>query len=423
MTLFEGPLPPYHVSMSSLASPRAVDRFARPWQRVVAPSAPLVLLRRHLFLLFLFLLGALLPPASFAADAPPFARLNVTVNLKRGASRLPTPFTILPDEARTALYVPETGGILLLRGETIAHHFPIPIVPADGSVAIDDLDATDRLLVGGKWTPDEEITVELHIFDLQSGRSLAHVESRNPHLGGEANALARHLWRVVVREDTVGVYDPRLAASVPLWVAGSGPVESGEQMARMRAGIGFGGEDTWAPAADGSVALRTQGRSLAIPSADRLPPHNPSAFAEDAGRRGAPAAGSSGSAPSLQPPFARYVALVEPSSASGAPPAAWTADAVRAKLVTVSIPCLQSSADTCLVAGMRRTFAVHDAGIETEGGWIRGRPIRVRGDSIYWPYLGLDELEIRRAPIDWLPTEPRSSSKAPAAADPDSPGR
>ncbi|HET9888170.1 MAG TPA: hypothetical protein VFR10_11710, partial [bacterium] len=206
-------------------------------------------------------MAAVLLLGTGAADAKPkkpqvFARLNVTVSAKRGAARLPTPFTVLPDEQRAAVYVPETGGVLLLHGEDVLHHFPIPTVPADGSSALHDLDASDRFLVGGRWTPDDLTTVELHIFDLQTGTAAAHIESRNPHLGGEVNDLARQLWRVVVDGDTVGVYDPRLGASVPLWVQGKGAVESAEQMPHVSAGIGFGSGDVWIPVSNGEVERR-----------------------------------------------------------------------------------------------------------------------------------------------------------------------
>lgn len=248
---------------------QAYDGAMKPFSniaRVVARRAivgldlPLALLLSLIFALPSRAAGA---PAGFSERT--FANINATVRIRDGVGvGLSTPFTVLPDEKRAAIYVPDTGGILLVEGSDVRHHFPLPNVPADGSAAIDDLQSTEALLVGGKWTPTELITAELHIFDLQTGRLLAKVETRNPHLGGAASALAHFLWRVVVDEDTVGVYDPRLGASVPLWVRGLGPVPSDQQMPRMRAGIGFGRVVSWIPTEDGKVAIRREGKTYPL---------------------------------------------------------------------------------------------------------------------------------------------------------------
>src|SRR4029434_8524076 len=102
-------------------SARLVDSSNSPYHNVM----------NHFALALRILLVAILLCAAGPTDAKPkkpqvFARLNVTVSAKRGAARLPTPFTILPDEQRAAVYVPETGGVLLIHGEDVQHHFPIP---------------------------------------------------------------------------------------------------------------------------------------------------------------------------------------------------------------------------------------------------------------------------------------------------------
>lgn len=319
----------------------------------------------------ILLVAALLLGPGFAEAKPKkpgvFARLNVTVSARRGAARFPTPFAILPDEQRVAVYVPETGGVLLLRGEDVLHHFPIPTVPADGSSALQDLDASDKFLVGGRWTPEDQTTVELHIFDLQTGRSAAHIESRNPHLGGEVDEMARLLWRVVVDGDTVGVYDPRLGASVPLWVQNKGAVESAEQMARVSAGIGFGREDVWIPAANGEVERRI------------------------------------GKQRWKAEPIAGVIFLDEASSL----PASAGFDP-RLCFVRMQFPESATHFDIFLDTAGTRVFSepprVH---IETSDGWvdknwIEGRPVRVRGSQFYWPVISQDEIEIQRLPLEVL---------------------
>jgi hypothetical protein len=321
----------------------------------------------------------LLIASGVAAEPKPavFARLNVTVTERRGAElRLPSPFTILPDEQRAAVYVPETGGVLLLHGEDVQHHFPIPTVPADGTSGLHDLDASARFLVGGRWTPGDLTTVELHVFDLETGRSVGHIESRNPHLGGEVDGDARLLWRVVVDADTVGVYDPRLGASVPLWVHGQGAVESAEQMAQVRAGIGFGRQDVWIPAANGTIQRRIgQQRFEAALLPDGV-------FLDGCDSLSSAIEG-------LDPALA---------------------------FLRVQRPGAGTRFGIFLDTAGRRLFP--DAPvmqIETSDGvisknWIQGRPVRVRGSHVYWPVVGLDEIEIRRSPLDRL-LPANSSSK------------
>ncbi|HET9888415.1 MAG TPA: hypothetical protein VFR10_12990, partial [bacterium] len=34
--------------------------------------------------------------------------------------------------------------------------------------------------------------------------------------------------------------------------------------------------------------------------------------------------------------------------------------------------------------------------------WIEGRPVRVRGTHLYWPVVGLDEIEIQRSSMEAL---------------------
>jgi hypothetical protein len=313
------------------------------------------------------------------ADAKPkkpevFARLNVTVSARRGAARLPTPFTILPDEKRAAVYVPETGGVLLILGEDVVHHFPIPTVPSDGSSALHDLDASDRFLVGGRWTPGDQTTVELHIFDLQTGSSAAHIETRNPHLGGEADEAARLLWRVVIDGGTVGVYDPRLGGSVPLWVEGKGPVESQEQMARVSAGIGFGREEVWIPATNGEVERRLASeRFKAEASGGAL-------FLDEAS-----------SLPAVTPfdPRLCFVRIQPPGSS------------------THFDIFLDAAGPHALTDAPRVRIDTSDDWVEKN--WIEGRPARVRGGQLYWPVIGQDEIEIQRSRLDaLLPSTPSS---------------
>jgi len=320
----------------------------------------------RILLVALFLLG---PDPTGAKPKKPqvFARINVTVSARRGAARLPTPFTILPDEQRAAVYVPETGGILLLRGEDVLHHFPIPTVPADGSSALHDLDASDRFLVGGRWTPDDLTTVELHIFDLETGTSVGHIESRNPHLGGEINDLARQLWRVVVDGDTVGVYDPRLGASVPLWVQGKGAVESADQMARVSAGIGFGREDVWIPVSNGEVERRIGAQRT------KAEPIEGAIFLDDA---------SSLPAANGFDPRSCFIRMKAPGSSTH---------------FDIFLDC----AGPPLFSDPQR-LRIETSDDWVDKYWIEGRPVRVRGSQLYWPVVGLDEIEIQRSPLEAL---------------------
>ncbi len=296
-----------------------------------------------------------------------FARLSVTVRGKdEKGPALPTPFTVLPDEKRAAIYVPESGGILLLDGDQVRHHFPIPAVPADASSAVDDLDATDQLLVGGRWTPADLVTVELFVFDVDTGKLLEHVESRNPHLGGEANERARFLWRVVADADTVGVYDPRLGASVPLWVLGTGEVPSADQMARMRAGIGFGRDPAWIPTADGSLSVRREGRTTPIAGRDSL------LFMDGS----LEVAGENGS----YDPLALMVHARREQSPS----------------VLIHGARVIEKDGLRMGGGGGLQASTGDDRLGLSADWIRGRAICVRRPNLYWPYLGRDYLEIRR---------------------------
>jgi hypothetical protein len=343
------------------------------------PAAATTLRAATLAGIVAFVSSSSAPPVNAEEPAPrTFARLSVTVRGRdEKGPALPTPFTVLSNEKRAAVYVPESGGILLLEGDQVRHHFPIPAVPADASAAIDDLDANETLLVGGRWTPADPVTVELFVFDIASGKLLEHIESRNPRLGGEANERARFLWRVVIDADTVGVYDPRLGASVPLWVRGAGPVASADQVAQMRAGIGFGRDPAWVPTVDGLLSIRRGGKSTPIAGVDSLlfldgildplvgNGWDPIALMIDVGRARGDSIDAGGVA---------------------------TNDAEDGRFVLIGIPAPERTSFASLTV-------TADPLLELRPNWIHGRPVRIRGQNYYYPYIGRDFLEIRRKDV------------------------
>ena len=308
------------------------------------------------------LLVAALPSRPVAAadvvEGEVFAYLSVTVDPdESGTILVPSPFTVIPGVPRAAIHVPEADGILVLRGDRILHHFPAgrALPPPD------DLEAREDLLVAGVLPPAGRAAAELRIYDLTRGLAIAPVRTHNPHLFVDPQIAS--LWRVVVGSETVGVYHPDAGASYPLWSRDKGLIASSKQVARASAGIGFGGRTKMVPLADGSVSVRrgTSVAEFAGPDAGDFVDAAPD-----------------GAALFLQP------ATTVRSDADG----------------DLLLPHEHSM--RLIEAGGRRTdfrLLALDDDVEATRLVIRGRPVRVRGDRVYWIFVGIDFLEIRTAEL------------------------
>lgn len=284
------------------------------------------------------------------------ARISVTVDPdERGTIQVPSPFTVLPGSDRIAIHVPEADGIFVLEGERILHHLPRP----PGAPEPQDLEAAAGLLAAGAPQVTERITADLALYDLAGGLLLDRVSSANPFL--RVDFEMSDLWRVVVEDGTVGVYHPGAGATYPLWTRAGRLVPSSDQMTRASAGIGFGGEVKLAPLADGTVHLHRRAQETTFATADD-------------GEFLDPAPG--GSALFLQPA------------------AAVRADSDGDLLLPHEIDVRRLTA-----AGERADFSLDsiDHGVRAKRLVIHGRPVRVRGDRVYWIFLGADFLEIRAA--------------------------
>jgi hypothetical protein len=311
-----------------------------------------------------------LPSLAAADDTTPihgetFARVSVTVDPDgSGTILVPSPFAVVPETGRVAINVPEAEGILLLEKERILHHFPLP----SGSTPVHDLAAAGRLLVAGRHAGEGLSTVDLQIFDLRTGLSIASVQSNNPHLRVDPGAGEQ--WRVVIDGTRVGVFHPPTAASYPLWIREEGVLPGPVQMARASAGIGFGSGAAWTPEPDGSVSARTRGATVT--------------FADP------------GLGEFLDPVLDRAVLL-------GQPVATVRADADGETLLPHEIGVRLVD-----VAGKRTDFRLQTmaADVKARRLVIQGRPVRVVGDRIYWMYLGRDYLEIRTVPASEIPGTP-----------------
>lgn len=295
-------------------------------------------------------------PSAKALEGDTVARISVTVDPdETGTIQVPSPFTILPGTDRVAIHVPEADGIFLLDGDRIVHHFPRP----PGAPDPQDLDASDDLLVAGSPRVTDLITADLSIYDLRTRELLDRLSTANPFL--RVDFEVSDLWRVVVEDGTVGVYHPGAGATYPLWTRDEGIIPSSDQMTRASSGLGFGGEVRFTPLGDGTVTLQRRAQSF------------PFAGPDD-GEFLDPAPGES--ALFLQPAVTVR------------------ADSDGDKLLSHEIAVRRIAAD-----GTRTDFSLEsmDRDVHAKRLVIHGRPVRVRGDRVYWIFLGADYLEIRAA--------------------------
>ena len=330
-----------------------------------APAAALRPLRATIATVLLALVvGGALATGVHAADDPEafegdvVARVSVTVDPdSEGTIDVPSPFAILPDGERVAICVPESDGIFLLKGPRILHHFSLP-------AGMHDLTAAGDLLVAGRWLPEGSVTVELHVFDLTTHRPVEVVRSFNPHLRmapGEED-----YWRVVIEGGTVGVYHPPTGASYPLWSRDGGPIAGTDQMTKSRGGIGLGEGSAWVPLPDDSVALKVRGSSTPV-----LPAEG-GAFLDGIGEE---------------------ALLFLPPAESV------RSDADGDFLLPLELAVARAGIDG---TSHEFRFVSMDPAVKTSRLVIRGRPVRVRGDRVYWIFLGYDYLEIRSLPVTVL---------------------
>jgi hypothetical protein len=298
-----------------------------------------------------------------AGSGPPIlegethARLSVTVDPdESGTILVPSPFAIVPGSDRVVVHVPESGGIFLLEGERILHHFPLPDV-----AELHDIAAAETFFVAGRRFPSGLVTVELRAFDLREGRPLASVESRNPQL--RVDLEAEELWRVVIRGSRAGVFHPATGATVPLWDRETGPVPSADQVAGATAGLDWDAETKWVPAPDGSVSRSTRGRSVEVV---------------------APGRGEF-----LDAVSDRAVLLLQP------------AETVRADADGELLLSHELGVRLVEEGGVEKDFRLRSMSDDVRATRlvVRGRPIRVHDGRIYWIFLGTDYMEIRTVPV------------------------
>jgi hypothetical protein len=298
------------------------------------------------------------------AAAPPLegrtlAHIAVTVDPdERGTIRVPSPFTVIPGTNRVALHVPESGGIFVLEGDRILHHFPF----RPGVREIQDLAAAGDLLVAGRPSENGRFTAELFLFDLSTGHSLPPVSSANPRLRSDFQML--DLWRVVTDGTLAGVYAPAEGATFPLWSRGGGLIPSADQIVRAVSGIGFGEDPRPIPLPDGTVELRDRAKST------------PLAGPEDGEFLDA---AEDGTAALLLRPA---VAVRSDSDGDLLLPHELSVRVVRASGERVDL----------------RLRSI-DHGVVASRLVIHGRPVRAAGRHIYWLFLGADFLEIREAEL------------------------
>jgi hypothetical protein len=306
-----------------------------------------------------WLASILLGPAPATHAEPPrvdgemAAHVSITVARDAsGAAVVPGPFAVLPD-ARIAVYVAEADGILVLSGDRILHHYPIP---SDG-LGLDDMAASGTMLVAGRRPRHGGSHVDLFVLDLATGRMIQRVQSANPYLRPQGEGL--DLWQVVVDGDLVGAFDPVTAASYPLWDRVKGPIPGSEQVVHATSGLGFGASAVWIPQPDGSLARKMRGRS------------EPFTGPEEGEFVGATADG--------------MVVLLHGEGGGGA------ARSLPRDLVLRVLEAEHAISEL-------RLAAVSDA-VDVERRVLSGRPVRMHEGRLYWVHLGVDELEIRTTPL------------------------
>lgn len=307
-------------------------------------------------LLLAILAQALLPlpggAASPRVEGTSIARVAITVSADSGGTvRLPGPFAVLPGGNRVAVNVPESEGILLLEGDRILHHFPLPSKSAGHR--FDDLEASETLLVAGRSSYREAVHADLFVFDLSWGRMIQRIQSANPYL--ETNAENRAGWRVVVEGDRVGVFHPPSATTYPLWDRAEGVIAGSDQMVRATLGLGFGTSATWIPNPDGSVDRKLRG------GAEPLVAPGEGKFVDGAG------------------PGVVVLLVSGPADAPGKVlPREWVVHVLEGDHTISEL----------------RLDALSPA-VDAKRLELTGRPVQVRDGRLFWEYLGPDYLEIR----------------------------
>ena len=290
-------------------------------------------------------------PPSMELRGIPVARVSVSLVPRDGGVRVPGPFTVLPGGRRVAIDLPEANGILLLEGERIVHYFDLP---GDASVW-DDMAASPTLLTVGRRIRGGSVYVDLIVFDLRSGKSVQRVQSSNPYL--QPPETGRDDWRIVLDGGHLGVFEPRMAATYPLWDRKAGVIAGGEQVVQSISGVGFDADARWIPAPDGSVNRKVRGHSepFAAPGAGEF------------------LGGLGDSA----------VVLLADDGADG--------PRLLPRELVVRVQ------DELTIRELRLP-AVDEAVVE-ERRVLSGRPALLSGGRLFWCYLGPDYLEIRSAAI------------------------
>lgn len=323
--------------------------------RLSRPPAPIL---EILTVLTLGIAASVCVPGA-VAGAPPvvagdrIARLSITLEHRGDTAVVPGPFTVLPDGKRVAIDVPESDGILLVEGDRILHHFPLPA----NAAGIDGLAASSTLLVAGRRPRDGPTNVDLFVFDLQTGLFVERIESANPFL--RAPAEGRDTWRIVVDGDRVGVFEPTTAATYPLWDRGTGFIVGSQQVVQSTAGLGFGDSAKWIPNPDGSVDRKVRGRSEPFASAGE------GEFLGDFGEEG--------------------IVLLQSAGDPASPPT------LPRELVVHALEGERAIAEL-------RVEAV-DPAVDSDRRLLSGRPAQVSATRLYWVYLGPDYLEVRAADL------------------------
>jgi hypothetical protein len=266
---------------------------------------------------------------------------------------VPSPFAVLPGGERVAIYVPESNGIFLMEGERILHH--LPVSPTMESVH--DLAASESLLVAGSRPSDGRNTARLEVFDVATGKRLVPVVTGNPHL--RVAKRDAHLWRVVVRGSRVGVYQPALGATVPLWDRAAGFVTSEEQIRRMRAGVSLDRAPAWVPTSDGRISYKERGHTREVAGAE-------AGLFLDGFPNG-------------------DLLLLEPTDVADLPG--------EEGILLPPVLRLRHWHGETAITELR--LSALDPRVHAERLIVHGRPVRERDGRIYWIAVGHDYLEIR----------------------------
>ena len=295
------------------------------------------------------------PPAGASSPVvagTTIAHLTITMAPdSSGVVRVPGPFVVLPGGVRVAVNVPEAEGILLLEGDRIVHHFPLAATTSNWPIS--EMAASDSLLVAGRRSRGQPITVDLFAFDLESGRLVQRIQSGNPYL--EAPAEGRDLWRIVVEGSRVGVFHPPAASTYPLWDRVQGVIAGSEQMVQGTMGLGFGPNALWIPNPDGSVDRKLPGR------AEPLVGTGEGEFVGSVGRE---------------------IAVLLVSDVPASP------ESLLPREFVVHVLEEDRAISELRLDAMNPAIAVERVA-------LAGRPMQVRDGRVYWLHVGAGYLEIR----------------------------